>query len=53
MSVEMILPGSMDTRWVSFFISRPKNGWPVGSYQVTVTLDDKEVGTLPFTVVAP
>jgi len=52
-NVEMTLPGNMRTRWFFFFITRPKKGWPLGSYQVSVDLDDKEVVTLPFTVVAP
>ena len=52
-SVEMTLPGRMRTRWFSFFITRPKKGWSVGNYQVTVDVDDKEVVTLPFTMVAP
>jgi hypothetical protein len=52
-NVEMTLPGRMNTRWFYFFITRPKEGWSAGSYQVTVDLDEKEAVTLPFIVVAP
>lgn len=52
-NVEMTLPGNMRTRWFYFFIIRPPKGWPVGTYQVSVNLDDREVVTLPFTMVAP
>lgn len=52
-NVEVTLPEKMRTRWFYFFITCPKQGWPVGSYQVSVDLGDKEVVTLPFTVVAP
>jgi hypothetical protein len=52
-NVEMTLPEKMRMRWFYFFITRPKKGWPVGTYQVSVDLGDKEVVTLPFTVMAP
>lgn len=37
-------------RWVSFSLSPPENGWPVGQYEVRLLLNDEEVEQLPFNV---
>ncbi len=37
-------------KWVSFSLSPPENGWPVGQYEVRLLLNDDEVERLPFNV---
>jgi hypothetical protein len=38
------------TRYVSFSLSPPPAGWPLGKYEVQLLLDDKEEARLPFSV---
>lgn len=35
---------------VTFTLSRPKAGWPAGSYRVDLFVDGKPAGKVPFTV---
>lgn len=32
------------------YLSRPNNGWPMGTYEVQLTVDGKLVETVPFSV---
>jgi len=40
------------TRYLSFSITQPNNGWPVGDYAVKLLLNDEEQLTVPFKVEA-
>jgi len=35
---------------VDFSLSKPKNGWPVGSYRVDLFIDGKPAGSVAFSV---
>jgi hypothetical protein len=37
----------------SVFPIRPAQGWPAGTHELTLLLDDQQVATIPFTVAAP
>jgi len=38
------------TRYISFSMNRPDNGWPRGDYELGLYVDGKESETLPFSV---
>ncbi len=38
------------TRYVYFSRPMPEAGWPRGDYKVVLSIDDKEQGSVPFTV---
>jgi hypothetical protein len=39
-----------DSRYIYASLTRPDNGWPLGSYKVVMYVDDKEELSVPFTV---
>ena len=38
------------TRYISFSMTRPDNGWPRRDYELVLYVDGKESVTLPFSV---
>jgi hypothetical protein len=39
-----------NSRYIYASLTRPNNGWPLGSYKVVMYVDDKEELSVPFTV---
>ncbi len=46
-------PDVHGTGYLSFKVSPPASGWPVGQYEAAFYLNDKEHGSIGFAVVAP
>ncbi len=47
-SVEIIVRGKMNR--VTYSLSKPKKGWPVGTYRLELFIDDKLTDTVRFSV---
>lgn len=39
-----------DSRYMYASLTRPDNGWPLGSYKVVIYVNDKEEISVPFTI---
>jgi pSer/pThr/pTyr-binding forkhead associated (FHA) protein len=38
------------TRYLDFSLSNPENGWPIGEYELILSIDEKEAMRVPFSV---
>jgi hypothetical protein len=47
-SVELVVRGKMNR--VTYSLSKPKKGWPVGTYRLELFIDDKLTDTVRFSV---
>lgn len=47
-SADLVADGNINT--VTYSLSRPNKGWPVGKYRVELSVDGKIVGTASFTI---
>jgi pSer/pThr/pTyr-binding forkhead associated (FHA) protein len=39
-----------DTRYLDFSLTTPDNGWPIGEYELVLSMNDKEAMRVPFSI---